>query len=195
MLSASHANGQSGQGPRLQLNFLDRLANEADEVVDVTIDPATLQTAAGLLPGGKSNDGAAWKTLIGGITGIYVKSFEFSRDGGYTDADVERVRGQLKEPWTRSVTIRSRKDRELVEVYFWKNGPETGGLAVVVAEPRELTIVNVVGRVDMKTLGALQGFGVPLQGLALPAPPAPPAQKRGANPPTPPPVPPPPPAR
>jgi hypothetical protein len=185
-LGAQPTFAQTAHGPRLQLDFLDRLVSEADEVVDVTVDPAMLQTAAGLLPKGKEKDADTFRALVEAIKGIYVKSFEFARDGGYTDADVERVRSQLKEPWTRTVTVRSRKDREIVEVYFWREGSETGGLAVVVAEPRELTIVNIVGRVDMKVLGALQGFGVPLQGLGLPAAASP---KRLPPPPSPPPLP------
>jgi hypothetical protein len=37
-----------------------------------------------------------------------------------------------------------------------------GGLAVIVAEPRSLTVVNVVGRIDLEKLGALAGqFGIP----------------------------------
>ena len=184
-LAAQSASGQTAHGPRLQLDFLERLAGQAEEVVDVTVDPPMLQTAAGFLPKGKERNAEAFRALIEGVRGIYVKSFEFDRDGVYTDTDLERVRSQLKEPWTRTVTVRSRKDRELVEVYIWREGAETGGLAVVVAEPRELTIVNIVGRVDMKVLGALQGFGVPLQGLGLPAgtPPKPPP------PPAPPPLP------
>jgi len=185
-LSAQPAFAQAAHGPRLQLDFLDRLAGQADEVVDVTVDPAMLQTAAGLMPKGKARDTESFRALIEGVKGIYVKSFEFDRDGVYTDADLERVRNQLKEPWARTVTVRSRKDRELVEVYFWRDGSETGGLAIVVAEPKELTIVNVVGRVDMKVLGALQGFGLPLQGLGLPAAASP---KPPPPPPSPPPLP------
>jgi hypothetical protein len=152
-------------GPRLQLEFLDRLADQAEEVVDVTVDPAMLQTAAGLAAGragGKGPDASTLKALLEGIKGIYVKSFEFTREGAYTDGDVERVRAQLKEPWARAISVKSRKERELVEVYVWRAGADPEGLAVIVAEPKELTIVNVVGRLDMKILGALQGqLGIP----------------------------------
>jgi hypothetical protein len=161
-LAGTPAAAQKPTGPRLQLEFLDRLADQAEEVVDVTVDPAMLQTAAGLAAGGKGPDAATLKTLLEGIKGIYVKSFEFTREGAYTEADVERVRTQLKEPWARTISVKSRKERELVEVYVWREGADPEGLAVIVAEPKELTIVNVVGRLDMKILGALQGqFGIP----------------------------------
>ncbi len=150
------------QGARLQLDGLNRLAEKTVEVVDVTIDPAMLQLAAGFLAKEKPDE-AAMKDLISGLSGVYVKSFEFDREGVYSDADVESIRRQLKAPgWTRLINIDSKRERELVEMYIWRQGEQPGGLAILVAEPRELTIVNIVGRVDLNKLGALQGLmGIP----------------------------------
>jgi hypothetical protein len=150
------------QGARLQLDGLNRLSEKSAEVVDVTIDPAMLQFASGFLSNQKSDE-AAMKDLISGLSGVYVKSFEFDRDGVYSDSDVEAIRRQLKTPgWTRLVNIDSKRDRELVEMYVWRQGEQTGGLTILVAEPRELTVVNIVGRIDLNKLGALQGLmGIP----------------------------------
>ena len=150
------------QGARLQLDGLNRLADKTVEVVDVTIDPAMLQLAAGFLSKEKSDE-AAMKDLISGLSGVYVKSFEFDREGIYSDADVESIRRQLKAPgWTRLVNINSKRNSELVEMYIWRQGEQPGGLAILVAEPKELTVVNIVGRVDLNKLGALQGLmGIP----------------------------------
>lgn len=156
------------QGARLQLDGLNRLAEKTVEVVDVTIEPAMLQLAAGFLSNQKPDE-AAMKELISGLSGVYVKSFEFDREGAYNDADVESIRRQLKTPgWTRLVNIDSKRDRELVEMYIWRQGEQSGGLAILVAEPKELTVVNIVGKVDLNKLGALQGLmGIPrLPGLA-----------------------------
>jgi hypothetical protein len=103
------------------------------------------------------------KEVISGLTGVYVKSFEFDREGVYSDADVESIRRQLKTPgWTRVVNIDSKRDREQVEMYVWRQGEQSGGLAILAAEPKELTVVNIVGRVDLTKLGALQGLmGIP----------------------------------
>jgi hypothetical protein len=150
------------QGARLQLDGLNHLSERSAEVVDVTIDPAMLQFASGFLSNQKQDE-AAMKDLISGLTGVYVKSFEFDRDGVYNDSDVEGIRRQLKTPgWTRLVNIDSKRERELVEMYMWRQGEQTGGLAILVAGPRELTVVNIVGRIDLTKLGALQGFmGIP----------------------------------
>lgn len=57
------------------------------------------------------------------------------------------VRKQLAAPgWSRLVTVDSKRDRELVEIYSWREGNEAGGLAILVSEPKELTVVNTSAR-------------------------------------------------
>jgi hypothetical protein len=151
--------GASAQGAQLQLDRLNRLAGLASNIVDVTVDPAMLQLAAGFISSDKEKD-AAIKGLLAGLKGVYVKSFKFDREGVYTDADLNAVREQLKAPWTRMVNVRSKV--ESVEVYVYRETGQSGGLAVVVAEPRELTVVNIVGPIDLTQLGALGGqLGIP----------------------------------
>jgi hypothetical protein len=152
----------SAQAPLLQLEHLNRLASQAREVVDVTVDSTMLQTASALLSSDKGKDDAATKALIAGLKGVYVKSYEFDREGVYTDADVETVRAQLKTPWSRIVNINSRQDRERTEIYLWRDSDQPGGLAIVIAEPKELTIVNIIGRIDLAQLAGLKGvLGIP----------------------------------
>jgi hypothetical protein len=150
------------QGAKLQLDGLNRLSEKSAEVVDVTIDPAMLQFASGFLSNQKQDE-AAMKDLISGLSGVYVKSFQFDSEGVYSDADIDAIRRQLKLPaWTRLINIDSKRERERAEVYVWRQGEQTGGLAILVAEPRELTVVNIVGRIDLSKLGALQGLmGIP----------------------------------
>jgi hypothetical protein len=141
------------QGARLQLGHLDRLAEKAEETVDVTVDAAMLKETAGFLAG-KGSDTVKAQQMLQGITGIYVKSFEFNAPNAYTEADVDIIRKQLAGPgWSRIVGIREKG--ELTEIYLWKERDTNGGLAVISAEPNELTIVNIVGRVDLGSLGAL----------------------------------------
>ncbi|RPI53406.1 MAG: DUF4252 domain-containing protein [Acidobacteria bacterium] len=143
----------SAQSARIQLDHLNRLAEKATETVDVTVDSAMLRQSAGFLAG-RGNDGAKLQELIEGIRGIYVKSFKFGAPDAYADADVEAVRKQVaREGWSRIVGVREK--RQLTEVYLWKEQNENGGLVVIAAQPNELTIVNIVGRVDLASLAAL----------------------------------------
>jgi hypothetical protein len=149
------------QGARLQLDHLDRLAATAANTVNITVDPSMLQLASSFL-NGKGED-AAIKELLSGLKGIYVKVFEFDHDNAYTPDDVNTIRKQLATPgWAKLVTVDSKRERELVEVYSWREGNASGGLAVLVAEPMELTVVNIVGPIDLAKLSKLQGqFGIP----------------------------------
>jgi len=146
---------------QLQLNF-EYLAAKASAAVDVSLNGATLQFAAGFL-NGKDPQEAQVKKLLTGITGIYVKSYEFKTDGVWTQADLERVRNQLRAPqWSRIIGVKSTEDGETAEVYVRSENQKMTGLAILVAEPKELTVVNIVGSVDLNSLSELGGhFGVP----------------------------------
>lgn len=161
------------QGPRLQLDHLDRLAAVAEEQVNVSIDPEMLKLASGFV----KNDGdAAVREMVSGLRGIYVRSFKFGRPNAYSADDVTAIRKQLAAPgWARLVTAEKKREGELVEIHSWREGNASGGLAILVAEPSELTVVNIVGPMDLAKLGALQGqFGIPPLPGASPTPPPPP---------------------
>lgn len=160
------------QGARLRLDGLTRLSEAASNVTDIGLDPAMLQLAGNFLSSQNESTAPA-KQLLNGLTGVYVKSFEFDRDNAYSPADVETIRSQFRAAspapsnavagaWHRVLVTEEKKAGELVEIYMWREGERTGGVAILVAEPRELTVVNLVGDIDLAKLAALQGqFGIP----------------------------------
>ena len=153
------------QDSRLQLSSLDHLATKASQSVDVNIDERLMRIAARALSD-KDTDEREVKKLVAGVKGIYVRSFEFDADGQFTGADVDLIRTQLRGPgWTRLVNVTSKKEGNL-EVYLLLNGEQIGGLAVLSSDVRELTVVNIVGPVDLEKLAKLEGqFGVPELGI------------------------------
>lgn len=162
-LSAAAANAQ--QDSRLQLGSLDHLASKASQSVDVNIDERLMRLASKVFSDQDAEEREV-KKLVAGIKGIYVKSFEFETDGQYSSADMETIRTQLRGPgWTRLVNVTSKKEGNL-EVYLLMNGEQVGGLAVLASDVRELTVVNIVGPVDLDKLAKLEGqFGVPELGI------------------------------
>jgi hypothetical protein len=156
------------QGPKIQLSNLDHLAAKASDTVDVTIDERLIQLAAKVF-NEKDEDEAQIKKLVQGLKGIYVRSFEFDVDNAYAATDVEAIRTQLREPtWMRIVTVTSKKEGN-VEVYLSMNGSDINGLAVLSIEARELTVVNIVGPVDLEKLSKLEGnLGIPDLGVQAP---------------------------
>jgi Domain of unknown function (DUF4252) len=141
---------------------LDRLAEKASEVVDVTMDANLLQLASRFLSD-KNTDDAQVKKVIGGLKGVYVKSFEFEKAGEYQDSDIEPLRAQLRMPaWSRIVGVRSRKSGENAEVYVKTENGKIDGLAILATEPKELTIVSIEGSISPEQLNELSGhFGIP----------------------------------
>lgn len=140
---------------------LDKLAERAKETVDVTLDQSMLQLASGFLSK-DDPDEAQVKKLVAKLKGVYVRSFEFDKEGAYSLGDVQSLRAQLKAPgWTRIVGVRSVKG-ENTEVYVLKNGDQIGGLVVLDAEPKELTIVHIDGPINPEDLSRLSGhMGIP----------------------------------
>lgn len=150
-------------GQALDLKTLDKFAAKASETVDVTLDGSLLKMAAKFLSN-DSPDEAKIKKLVGGLKGIYVKSFEFDESGVYTEKDVTGIRSQLHAPeWSRIVGVRSKRDGENVEVFIRTgSGGQPAGLAIIAAEPKELTVVQLVGSIDLDELSSLGGsFGIP----------------------------------
>jgi hypothetical protein len=147
---------------RLTLPDFRSLEDKASETVNITLDSALLGLAARFLDGNKPED-AAVKDVISGLTGVYVKSFTFEEDFVYPKSEIDSVRRQLSAPgWQRLVEVRSRKDHTDVDVYISLERNKVNGLAIVASEPRQLTIVNIVGSVDLQKLHQLEGrFGVP----------------------------------
>jgi hypothetical protein len=148
--------------PRVVLPDMRSLEAKAAEVVSVNLDAPLLSLAAGFLDERKPDEAAA-KEVVGGLKGVYVRSFTFDADFVYAQADVDAVRKQLSTPaWQRLVEVRSLKAGTRCDVYLSMDGGRANGLVIIATEPRELTIVNIVGSVDLQKLHQLQGrFGVP----------------------------------
>jgi len=149
------------QNPRIQTSQLDALAAKASQTVDVNIDERLMQLTARFLSS-KDDDEAKVKELVNGLKGIYVKSFEFENEGQYTEADLEGIRSQLRNTaWNRIVNVNSKKEGS-VEVYLMKTGDQVSGLAVLATDPKEITVVNIIGPIDLEKLTQLEGqFGIP----------------------------------
>jgi Domain of unknown function (DUF4252) len=141
---------------------IDKLAAKASEVVDVSLDGAMLRLAGRFLSN-NDPDEAKVKSIVGGLKGIYVKSFEFEKEGEYSPSELDEIRRQLRGPgWSRMVGVMSKKGGDNAEIYMKLDNDHIGGLVILCAEPKELTVVNIVGNISLDDLSALGGhFGVP----------------------------------
>jgi hypothetical protein len=150
------------QEPNLPPN-LEALSSRADESVKVTLDGALLQLAAKMIPDDDDQHTAALRKVLAGIQGIYVRSFEFGGEGEYTAADLDSMKALFHDPsWSRIVSVKTKSDGDC-DVYI--RGAAEGkfvGVGVVAADPRELTLVRIVGEITPEQLVELGGeFHIP----------------------------------
>jgi Domain of unknown function (DUF4252) len=138
------------------------LADKASETVSVTLDANLLGMAARFLSN-EDPEQAKAKKLVSSLTGIYVRHYTFDADFAYPKSDLTGVLKQLNAPgWSRIVEARSKKENTNVDVFVLIDGEKAQGLAIIASEPREFTIVNIVGSIDLEQLHDLEGnFGVP----------------------------------
>jgi hypothetical protein len=150
------------QDARLDIGRIDQLAAKAAETVEVSLDERLLRIAAKFLKN-EDPDEARVKELVSGLKGVYVRVFEFDNPGEYSAGDLEGLRSQLQAPgWTKIVGVRSKRNGENVDVHIKYQGDNVMGLAILAAEPKELTVVNIVGPIDLEKLSQLEGqFGIP----------------------------------
>ncbi|MGN6185447.1 MAG: DUF4252 domain-containing protein [Thermoanaerobaculia bacterium] len=144
---------------KINLDFPD-LEERAEEVVDVTLDASMLRAAAKFLSNADPEEKAI-RDLAANLQGIYVRSYDFGKEGQYDRKLVERIKSQLGPTWKPLVTVRSKK-KENVNIMADMRGEQIMGLVIIAAEPTEFTVVNIQGRIDMDRLAELEGhFGVP----------------------------------
>jgi hypothetical protein len=153
-------------GPELRIPDFSHLRAKAVDSVDISINGFMLRTLSKIArsvdePGDAEE--AAALSLLGDIKSVQVRSFEFDHDDAYDKADIDAVRRQLSGGgWSPLVQSRKRDAREDVDVYVRMVGDRIEGLAVVASEPREFTIVNIVGHIDIDKVAMLEGqFGIP----------------------------------
>ena len=136
------------------------LAARASNVTEVTLGKNMLAFAAKFMDG-KDKDEEATRHLIEGLDGIYVRSYEFDKEGQYTALDVDKLRSyfQTGGEWSSIVRERDKRSGESTDVMMKMVNGNPHGLFVLDAEPRELSIVLILGPVKMEDLSKLSGIG------------------------------------
>ena len=134
------------------------LAARASDVTEVTLGKNMLAFAAKVM-NDKDEDEAQTRHLIESLDGIYVRSYEFDKDGQYSPEEIEQLRKYFEtSEWSSVVKERDRKNGESADVMMKVVNGESHGLFILSAEPRELTIVLILGPIRSEDLGKLRGI-------------------------------------
>jgi hypothetical protein len=135
------------------------LAARASDVTEVTLGKNMLEFAARFM-NGKDKDEAATRQLIEGLDGIYVREYEFDKDGQYSMEEIDQLRKYFEtSEWSPIVRERERRSGESTDVMVKLVNGQSRGMFILETGPRELTIVLILGPVRMEDLGKLKGIG------------------------------------
>lgn len=137
------------------------LAAKADEVVEVNLEGKSLDQGRRLLAI-RHEVGASVKGLLNGLKGLYRRTYRFAT-GGYDDSDVASIHERMTgEGWQPLLDVKDNGRREAVTVYSY-TGAEGSGYTVVSSDPSEVTVVNLVGEIDLDALmDASESLGMPI---------------------------------
>jgi len=161
LAQAAPGAGQSSPLP-LPSPVEKELAARASNVTEVTLGRNMLAFAAKFMDD-KDEDQAATRKLIEGLEGVYVREYDFDKEGEYSPEEVEKLRQYFEtSEWTPIVRERSKRDGDNTDVMMKMVNGETRGMFVLETEPKELTIVLILGPIqldDLSKLTHLSGLG------------------------------------
>ena len=155
-----------GEIGSVDLPDFQALQRQATDSVNITLDPWLLGSVSALMDD-KDPDSLATKRMLSGIKSIQIRSFAFGTDFVYPTEAVDGIRQQLSGPgWSKMVQVHKRKEREDVDIYLMLDQHRASGFTLIASDPRQLTIINIVGSIDMNDLPVLERhFHIPALGL------------------------------
>ncbi len=133
------------------------LAARASNVTEVTLDKNMLGFASKFM---NDKGDTESRQFIQGLDGIYVREYEFDKEGQYSMEIVDQLRKHYEtSEWMPMVRTRERKTGEVTDVMMRMVNGESRGMFVLEAAPKELTIVLIQGPIRMQDLGKLGSLG------------------------------------
>lgn len=148
----------------LDFTSLDKLASRAKEVNRVSLNQSQLRAALQMIPADEDSgkNTGQMRKLAAGLSSINVRNFEFAKRGEYSDADLNAIRTQMERMKGWAKIIDSKEENEHAEVFMLTEENKPMGIAVIDAEPREISVVFIRGSLNLRDLGNLGGLmGLP----------------------------------
>lgn len=118
---------------KLEMNF-DKIAQKAAKKTEVQLDHPPQFTA---------------------VDEISVHSYEFEKPGEYADSDLDPLRKQVSGApgWSRVLNVKD--DGQHTEIYMLTVGGKPAALLLIAGEAKELTVVHVLGSIQLAQLQEL----------------------------------------
>ena len=140
------------ENPELKPDF----RQHATETVDITLGDLPLHFAASFMDDHDA-DVAAVKDALKGVKSVRIRNYQFDSDFPCSQTDIGPLRSQLSGPgWSHLVEEHNRTKAEDVDVYLAVDDQVVKGVAIIACQPREYTIVNITGTVNLSQLARLR---------------------------------------
>ena len=103
---------------------------------------------------------------------VHVRNYKFSKEGGYSDKDLEPLRKQLGAGSGWSRIIYAKEKNETSEVFTFIQEDVIRGFLVLACEPTEVSVVHLVGEITQERLKELVSSTIHYKPDQTPAKPA-----------------------
>lgn len=159
------------QTPPLDLPSLATLKGHAVNVVDVSVGPVLLGLVGPFLNDDHDPESVQIGQILKGLRSVEVHSYQFRPDFVPAASDVDAIRSRLSTPdWHPLVQVRDRGSDNNVDIYCALHEHTITGLAILAVEPHALTVVHIVGTIDLDHVAELSRYFVHAKGTAAPPP-------------------------
>ena len=143
------------QSSPLDLPSLAHLKGQAVNVVDVSVGPLLLGLVGPFLDDHDA-DSAQVAQIVKGLRSVEVHSYQFRPDFVPPAADLDALRSRLSAPdWHPLVQVHDRDSDKNVDIYCALHEHTITGLAILAVEPHALTVVHIVGTIDLDRVSQL----------------------------------------
>jgi Domain of unknown function (DUF4252) len=139
---------------KVNLDF-STLAAKATAKKEVTLKGGVLQIlgqVASLANRDDKGNAGDFGTMLPGIDGIKVRQYEFAMEGEYSDRDLEPLRQQVGNGSGWSRIVNKKEKDESTEIYIYHQGGKLGGMLLIAAKAKELTVVHISGSAQLAQL-------------------------------------------
>ena len=149
------------QSAQIPLDF-GQLEKKASKATNVSINKSMFDLILRFLPK-DDPDADKLRKVLSNLQGIYVRSFDFENEGDYSPGDLAPLRKIITgSGWNCLVSVHNKKTGEDTDFCLRQDKDKILGLAIISAEAKKLTVVNILGAITEDELEMLQGkFGVP----------------------------------
>jgi hypothetical protein len=124
---------------------LDALATKAKDKAEITLEGPLLAQVLQQAP-------EKVKSAAASVSRVVVRHYEFENTTQYSDSDLDAIRKQVS-TWSRVLNVK--EEHESTEIYMLSQDGKPAGFLLISAEPKELTVVHLVGSIDLTSLRAV----------------------------------------